>query len=92
MMEVGLDMDGQETKTIDGFDLSSFDLVVTLSKEAGSYLPALDDPARHIRRPMKDPMGVRGDSNEVREAFRTGRDHIKGIVQAIADGKIIAGS
>ncbi len=92
MMEVGLDMAGQDTKTIDTFDLSSFDLVVTLSREAGRFLPALDDPSRHIRRPMKDPMGVKGDPEEVRLAFRKGRDHIRGIVQDIADGNIQAGS
>lgn len=92
MMEVGLDMAGQKTKTIDSFDLSSFDLVVTLSEEAERYLPALDDPSRHIRRAMKDPMSVKGESEEVRQAFRTGRDHIKGIVLAIADGNIKAGS
>ena len=92
MMEVGLDMAGQETKTIDGFDLDSFDLVVPLSKEAERYLPALADSSRHIRRAMKDPMGVKGQPEEVRQAFRTGRDHIKGIVQAIVDGEIVAGS
>ena len=92
MMEVGLDMAGQKTKTIDGFDLSEFDLVVTLSKEAGLYLPALDNPDRHIKRPMDDPMAFKGDPDEVRAAFRTGRDHIRGIVQAIADGEIVAGS
>jgi arsenate reductase (thioredoxin) len=92
MMEVGLDMAGQDTKTIDGFDLDSFDLVVTLSKEAERYLPALADPSRHIRRAMKDPMGVKGQPEEVRQAFRTGRDHIRGIVQDIAEGKIKPGS
>ncbi len=92
MMEVGLDMAGQDTKTFDTFDLSSFDLVVTLSEEAGRFLPALDDPGKHIRLPMTDPMSVRGDSEKVRQAFRTGRDHIRGIVQDIADGKITAGS
>lgn len=92
MMEVGLDMAGQKTKVIDGFDLDSFDLVITLSEEAGRFLPALADSSKHIRRPMKDPMSARGGAEEVREAFRTGREHIKGIVQAIADGKITAGA
>ncbi len=92
MEEVGLDMGGQETKTIDSHDLDSFDLVVTLSEEAGRFLPLLADPARHIRRPMTDPMSVKGEAEKVRQAFRTGRDHIRGIVQAIVDGDIVAGS
>ncbi len=92
MKEVGLDMAGQKTKTIDIYDLDDFDLVVTLSEESGRFLPALKDPDRHIKRPMKDPMSVKGEAEEVRRAFRTGREHIKEIVQAIADGKIKAGS
>jgi len=92
MKEVGLEMTGQETKTIDTHDLNSFDLVVTLSDEAGKFLPALDDPARHIRRAMKDPMSAKGDSEKVRQAFRTGRDHIQVLVKAIVAGEIVAGS
>ena len=83
MAEVGLDMAGQETKTFDGFDLDSFDLVVTLSKEAGLYLPTLADPDRHLRRPVPDPMSATGSDQEVRKAFRQGRDKIKLIVQDI---------
>lgn len=80
MAEVGLDMAGQETKTFDKFDLDSFDLVVTLSRESGRYLPALADPARHLRHPVTDPMSATGSDEEIKAAFRTGRDQIKKIV------------
>ncbi len=92
MKEVGLSMEGQDTKTIDGFDLDSFDLVVTLSEEAGRFLPALADPSRHLRRPLKDPMAAKGDSELVRAAFRRGRDQIKDLVQAIVQGQISSDS
>ena len=81
MAEVGLDMGGQKTKTFDKFDLDSFDLVVTLSNEAGRYLPALAHPERHLRRPITDPMSSKGSSEEVQAAFRLGRERIKGIVE-----------
>ncbi len=83
MAEVGLDMAGQKTKTFDQFDLDSFDLVVTLSNEAGRYLPSLADPGRHLRRPVTDPMSATGSIEEVQAAFRRGRDRIKVIVQDI---------
>lgn len=86
MAEVGLDMAGQETKTFDKFDLDSFDLVVTLSRESGRYLPALADPSRHLHRPVSDPMSATGSDEEVRAAFREGRDRIKGIVSDIVNG------
>ena len=80
MAEVGLDMAGQETKTFDKFDLDSFDLVVTLSREAGRYLPALADLSRHLRHPVTDPMSATGSDEEIQVAFRVGRDKIKSIV------------
>jgi len=90
MAEVGLDMAGQKTKTFDQFDLDSFDLVVTLSNEAGRYLPSLADPKRHLRRPVTDPMSATGSSEEILDAFRKGRDRIQLIVQdIIIDGSHI---
>jgi arsenate reductase len=83
MAEVGLDMAGQQTKTFDQFDLDSYDLVVTLSGEAGRYLPALADPARHFRSPVTDPMSATGSAEEIQAAFRLGRDRIRRIVSDI---------
>ena len=86
MAEVGLDMANQKTKTFDQFDLDGFDLVVTLSREAGRYLPGLADPARHRRLPVTDPMSAKGTDEEIQDAFRVGRDRIKQIVEEIVDG------
>ena len=83
MAEVGLDMAGQKTKTFDQFDLDAIDLVVTLSTEAGRYLPALAHPVRHLRRPVTDPMAAKGSSEEIQAAFRLGRDRVKQIVEDI---------
>jgi len=74
MQEVGLDLDGQHSKSIDTVDLDTFDLVVTLSQEASTYLPPLAEPERHWRRPFTDPMEAQGEPDEVREAFRVGRE------------------
>jgi len=87
MAEVGLDMAGQKTKTFDQFDLDTFDLVVTLSNEAGRYLPSLADPGRHLHRPVTDPMSASGSPEEIQAAFFLGRDRIKQIVQDIVTGQ-----
>ncbi len=92
MAEVGLNMEGQQTKAMDRFDLDSFDLIVTLSHEVGQYLPSLVDPTRHVACPIDDPMSATGEPEEVREAFRQGRDKIQKIVQAVVDGRLTAGS
>lgn len=80
MAEAGVTMDGQYSKPIDSVDLDAFDLVVTLSLEAGRFLPALADPGRHRRCPMTDPMSARGSPEEIRAAYRAGRDHLKRLV------------
>ena len=91
MAEVGLDMAGQQTKTLDNFNLDDFDRVVTLSHEVGTYLPELADPARHLACPIEDPMSATGDPEEVRAAFRLGRERVRRIVQRLVDGTLVSG-
>lgn len=83
MAEVGIDMAGQHSKPIDAFDLDAFDLVVTLSREAGSYLPILHDPARHRPRPIPDPMSAEGDEPTRQAAFAAGRDAVRRLVEEV---------
>ncbi len=83
MQEVGLSLADHRPKSIDEVDLDGFDLVVTLSQEAGSYLPALRDPDRHWRRPFRDPMAASGSPQEVREAFRAGREAARRVVDEV---------
>ncbi len=83
MAEAGVALDGQYSKSIDVHDLDSFDLVVTLSDEAGRFLPALADPSRHRPSPMPDPMSARGSAAELRAAYRAGRDHLRGLVSGL---------
>jgi arsenate reductase (thioredoxin) len=83
MQEVGLSTAGQHSQSIDEYDLDAFDLVVTLSDEAGNYLPALRDPSRHWHRPFADPMAAVGTPTDVREAFREGRQQARRIVQEV---------
>ena len=83
MAEVDLAMDGQYSKPVDKVDLDDFDLVVTLSREAGQFLPRLAFPERHLRWPVADPMGTVGSVDEVSADFRRGRDEIRQLVAAI---------
>lgn len=86
MAEVGVAMDGQYSKAIDVHDLDAFDLIVTLSEEAGRFLPPLADPSRHRRHPVSDPMAARGTPEQIRAAYRAGRDAIRGVVQGLVAG------
>ena len=83
MDEVGVSMEGQHTKSLDVFDLDDFDLIVTLSRQAAQFLPALARPESHLRRPVSDPMSATGSVEEVRIAFAAGRDRIREIVAEV---------
>ncbi len=83
MAEVGLDMAGQESKSMDLFVLDDFDLVVTLSRNSGRFLPRLSRPERHLHRPLPDPMQVTGSDEQVQQAFRKARDRIRQVVEEI---------
>ena len=83
MAAAGVSMDEQKSKSLDSFDLDDFDLVVTLSDEAGRFLPALADPTRHLHAPLDDPMSFRGTDSEVAAAFATARDLIRNTVAAV---------
>ena len=92
MAEVGLDMAGQTPQSLDDYDLDSFDLIVTLSPEAGRFLPALGNSVRHLACPVEDPMSAEGTAEEISQAFRSGRERIRRIVQDVATGNPGSGS
>lgn len=87
MAEIGINLNGQRSKGMEQFDLNRFDLVVTLSEDAGRFLPAIAQPERHLHLPVADPMFAQGSREEVLAKFRETRDRIGRIVSAIARGE-----
>ena len=92
MEEAGVSMDGQESKTFAAVDLASFDLIVTLSEEAGRFLPLPANTPRHVRLPIADPIEAEGTPEEVREDFRRCRERVRAIVADVVAGRIRPGS
>jgi len=84
MAEVGLDLDDHHSKSLEEVDLGSFDLVVALSEEAIRFLPPLPPRCRRLDRPVADPMAATGSPEEVRAAFRAGRDALGELVMGLA--------
>jgi len=84
MREIGIDISGQYSKSVDDIDTDAVDLVITLCAE--EVCPIL--PGRVERRhwPIEDPAAL--DENASREeklnAFRTARDEIRDRLEALA--------
>jgi arsenate reductase len=83
MAEAGIDLAGHHEKSLTEVRLGTWDVVVTLSEEAGRYLPRLQPTQRHLPRPVDDPMSATGTPDQVRDAFRAARDHIGDVVRTV---------
>ena len=75
MAEIGVDISGARSKSVDGIDPESVDTVITLCAE--EVCPVFLRDARRIHWPIADPAGVAGDDAEVQSAFRQARDEIR---------------
>jgi arsenate reductase len=81
MGEVGVDIRGQRSKSVDAFSGWEFDLVVTVCDSARERCPVFFGKGKRIHKSFPDPAGVSGSEEERREAFRRVRDAIHRFIQ-----------
>ena len=72
--EVGIDIGGQQSTSVDAIDPESVDVVVTLCAE--EVCPVLPGRVRRLHWPMPDPAGAAGADADRLERFRSVRDAI----------------
>ena len=72
--ELGIDISGHDSKSVDTIDPASVDLVVTLCAE--EVCPAFLGKARRLHWPLPDPAGAAGSDAERLAGFRAVRDEI----------------
>ncbi len=77
MQEIGIDISGQRSKTIDKKLLRTMDTVITLCDNAAEACPWTPPEIKRLHWPIKDPVGTRGTEEEVMMVFRRARDGIK---------------
>ena len=82
MAEIGIDISGQYSKSVDTFDPSGLDLVVTLCAE--EVCPVLPGQVQRLHWPIADPAAEQA-SGDPEEQFRTARDLIKEKIRALAE-------
>ncbi len=77
MAELGIDISGQHSKSVEDIDIEPLDLVVTLCAE--EVCPVLPGRVRRLHWPIPDPASkdVSISPDAMRERFRTARDQIK---------------
>jgi arsenate reductase len=83
MAEIGIDISGQASKSVDAISAGGFDLVVTLCAE--EVCPVLPVPVKRLHWPIPDPAAVTAGSaaEDIRTHFRTARDQIRERIRAL---------
>jgi arsenate reductase len=77
MAEVGIDLRGQTSKTLDQFVRQPWDFVITLCDSANEACPVFPAAAKRLHWGFPDPSAAKGPEDEKLAVFRAVRDAIK---------------
>jgi len=82
MREVGVDISGQESETLDRYLEETFDYVVTVCDDANEACPVFPGARERLHWSLPDPSAVTGEAGERMEAFRSVRDKIRTLIRS----------
>jgi arsenate reductase (thioredoxin) len=87
MNEIGIDISGHRSKSVDEFRGEQLDYVVTVCDNAQESCPVFPGTTKRLHWPFEDPATVSGSEDERNAAFRKVRDRIHGrIVVFLGEG------
>jgi arsenate reductase (thioredoxin) len=88
MEEIGVDISGQESKTLERYLGESFDYVITVCDDANEACPFFPGAQSRLHWSLPDPSAAEGTEEERLEVFRSVRDALRDRVQAeLVDGR-----
>ncbi len=82
MQELGIDISGHTSKTLERFLREPFDEVITVCDDAHETCPYFPGARQQRHWSIDDPSGVQGTAEERLAAFRTARDELKERIEA----------
>jgi arsenate reductase len=85
MREIGIDIGGQTSKTIDRFIRQPFDWLITVCDQAAEACPTLPGVQRQEHWSIPDPSAYEGEEAARLDAFRTARDDLSARVRAFLE-------
>ncbi len=77
MEDVGIDISGQESKTLQRYLKEPFDYVITVCDDANEACPFFPGAANRLHWSFKDPSKAEGSAEERLAVFRSVRDRIR---------------
>jgi|SRR5580765_789761 len=77
MAEIGIDISGHRSKSLDEFLGTPFDHVITVCDNAAQNCPVFPGKAARIHWSFEDPAEAKGTGEDVLQIFRRVRDEIR---------------
>ncbi len=77
MRDIGIDIAGHRSKSVNEFAGQSFDYVITVCDNAKEHCPVFPATTRRIHWSIPDPAAVQGSQEERLAAFRAARDELR---------------
>jgi arsenate reductase len=77
MQEIGIDISGHRSKSVDEFAARGFDYVITVCDHAKESCPIYPGHGNRLHHSLKDPAAVEGPDEVRLAAFRRVRDQIR---------------
>jgi len=87
MREVGIDISGHRSKSVEEFAGQDFDYVITVCDNAKQGCPVFPAKTKRIHWSVEDPAAAQGSEQERLTAFRRVRDELRARLQAFARGE-----
>ncbi len=88
MREIGVDISGHRSKSVDEFAGQEFESVITVCDNARESCPVFPGKTQRLHWPFEDPAAVEGSEQQRLDAFRKVRDQIHGrIMVYLGEGK-----
>lgn len=84
MSEIGIDISGQRSKSVDEFSGRIFDYVITVCDKAKESCPIYPGHQTRIHRGFDDPAALEGVEEERVASFRRVRDEIRAYLREFA--------
>jgi arsenate reductase (thioredoxin) len=90
MSEIGIDIAGNESKTLDRYVREPFSWVITVCDSARQACPVFPGAERSAHWRIADPTEVDGSEAERLAAFRAARDDLDARIRAFVAGEVPA--
>lgn len=86
MREIGIDISGHRSKSVDEFASRDFDYVLTVCDQAKESCPIFPGHGRRVHHSFEDPAAGEGSADQKIATFRRVRDEIRAYLRGFPPG------